>query len=1079
LLVVFLWMELFYMDRLQKNLRKNNSRFLFLYGSGVYDTFISHDYREVGIEEAIWQLLQAEGFECVLFFSHIDSVFFLDEKSRAYSRAPRGAQIEEAQDTVNSESNNNRWFDGPLGKTMREEVSPPVENQANGESSYSGAGGNGIGETLALGLMDTLMRQTKVRTAIVVLQAETSLAYFAEKGSMVGRIGRWLGLPTNNKNRCIMLFADQNLPQSLETSPGMLPVPELHAYIQRHLKDRHQNSIIQISGPDETELQRLIDIIRLTNSLKVDWENVDRICEMMSACHKLIVDWHSALSGLTELDINTIGPFLGDSNLKVPWQEQLDDLIGLKSIRQMVIDRQAYLRHHKERVELGLIQSSEEDMPSLHMVFMGNPGTGKTTVARLIGQMYRDLGLLRRGHVVEAEYNTLVSEHVGGTAPKTNKAVEQALDGVLFVDEAYQLAERDRGAFGQEAIDTLLTCMENNRARLVVVFAGYTGPMEKFMGSNPGLSRRLPEQNRIVFPDFEPEELFLIMEGLLQKRGLNRSEEFDKGIKEVIENQYNERDETFGNAGEIRNMVEAIEVAYSRRRIHQQLSIDTLLATEDIPESYQRFLPPPIPDLDALMAEMNDLVGLATVKSFIQQLVYRLQANQRRRESGRSVKRSPLHLVFSGNPGTGKTTVARLMGHILQTLGVLRKGHVLEVQSKDLIGEYVGQTAPKTDERVKEALGGVLFIDEAYLLTRGRGSSADYGAEAIGTLMKAMEDYSDRLVVIAAGYPHEMEEFLESNPGLARRFSKIIVFEDFTTEDLLEILQHKVSQVDAVLAPDAEFRARSYLDHAKRQKGSTFGNAGEVDQLFQQMQDGQSRRVVESGEDAGFDYFDANDVPWEGSELIGEPVRVLDVDLVSCLPPAPNRQLDVKETCQGIGHLSVTDTQGGSGAGTGFVVSPQGYLLTAYHVIDKAHKILVRLDFDNTSEIPAEVVGFNEELDLAVLKLADGKYPWLPLAEREFTPELGMPLIVLGYPLGDKLGQEITFTEGVVSALRGNNALIQISAGVTHGSSGGPVLRRSDMKVIGVIHGGVKQEFASGINFAINTQLIYSHFPSG
>ena len=161
------------------------------------------------------------------------------------------------------------------------------------------------------------------------------------------------------------------------------------------------------------------------------------------------------------------------------------------------------------------------------------------------------------------------------------------------------------------------------------------------------------------------------------------------------------------------------------------------------------------------------------------------------------------------------------------------------------------------------------------------------------------------------------------------------------------------------------------------------------------------------------------------------------------------------------------------------MVSPQGYLLTAYHVIDKAHKILVRLDFDNTSEIPAEVVGFNEELDLAVLKLADGKYPWLPLAEREFTPELGMPLIVLGYPLGDKLGQEITFTEGVVSALRGNNALIQISAGVTHGSSGGPVLRRSDMKVIGVIHGGVKQEFASGINFAINTQLIYSHFPSG
>jgi S1-C subfamily serine protease len=202
-------------------------------------------------------------------------------------------------------------------------------------------------------------------------------------------------------------------------------------------------------------------------------------------------------------------------------------------------------------------------------------------------------------------------------------------------------------------------------------------------------------------------------------------------------------------------------------------------------------------------------------------------------------------------------------------------------------------------------------------------------------------------------------------------------------------------------------------------------------------------------------------------------------NLATHLPLQQDAPLSLEEARRAVGYVTVRLDSGSEGSGTGFVVTPQGHFLTAYHVVERASTIHVSFEASPQRQIPAELVGWDAAADLAVLRLAEsGIYPYCPLAEREYTPPLGESVAVLGYPLGEELGREISFTEGTVSSLRERQGatLIQLSATVTHGSSGAPLFRRSDLRVIGVIHGGVKQEIASGFNFAISVQEVYRRF---
>src|ERR1019366_7235839 len=506
---------------------------------------------------------------------------------------------------------------------------------------------------------------------------------------------------------------------------------------------------------------------------------------------------------------------------------QLEGLTGLAPVKAEVRQLTDVVRAEQMRRAAGLPVSQV----SRHLVFTGNPGTGKTTVARLLGQLYSAIGVLGTGQLVEVTRSDLVAGYVGQTAIKTTEAVKRALGGILFIDEAYTLTRRagSEHDFGQEAVDTLVKLMEDHRDELVVIAAGYGEEMAQFISSNPGLPSRFPRT--ICFPDYSTGELASIFTGMCERDRYEVSAGGLDGLRDYLDRLPRTRE--FGNARLVRNLFEAALARQASRVVATGGADLTTLTPQDLGLPAQG-----IPSLDVLLGQLEGLTGLAPVKAEVRQLTDVVRAEQMRRAAGLPVSQVSRHLVFTGNPGTGKTTVARLLGQLYSAIGVLGTGQLVEVTRSDLVAGYVGQTAIKTTEAVKRALGGILFIDEAYTLTRRAGSEHDFGQEAVDTLVKLMEDHRDELVVIAAGYGEEMAQFISSNPGLPSRFPRTICFPDYSTGELASIFTGMCERDRYEVSAGGLDGLRDYLDRLPRTR--EFGNARPVRNLFEAAQIGRA-----------------------------------------------------------------------------------------------------------------------------------------------------------------------------------------------------------------------------------------------
>jgi len=491
----------------------------------------------------------------------------------------------------------------------------------------------------------------------------------------------------------------------------------------------------------------------------------------------------------------------------------------------------------------------------VHSVFIGNPGTGKTTVATMMGRLYRKMGLLSKGHVHEVDRVDLVGEYIGQTAPKVKEAIEKARGGVLFIDEAYSLARSndDSKDFGREVIEILVKEMSNGQGDLAVIVAGYPKEMTHFLDSNPGLKSRF--KLYFEFSDYLPQELSQIAMYAASQKGVQLSAEAGAKIEDIIVDAYRRRDRSFGNARFVYDLIEKSKINLGLRVMSMDnprslgkdfLSQVELRDVEKIEVKPKRELPQiPIDEvlLEESLNELNRLIGMDHIKAQIHELVRLVQFY---RETEKDVLNNFfLHTVFVGNPGTGKTTVARILTKIYKALGVLERGHMVETDRQGLVAGYVGQTAIKTSEKVEEAVGGVLFIDEAYSLTmKTSGGPGDFGDEAIQTLLKRMEDHRGEFFVFVAGYPDNMDSFLKANPGLSSRFDKVLKFEDYAPEELSQIALMMLAENNILPSPQAEAHLKRYLEFIYDYRDKYFGNARTVRQVITEAIKNQNLRIA-------------------------------------------------------------------------------------------------------------------------------------------------------------------------------------------------------------------------------------------
>lgn len=538
---------------------------------------------------------------------------------------------------------------------------------------------------------------------------------------------------------------------------------------------------------------------------------------------------------------------------------ELDGMIGLTGVKEKVreiIETVQFNMMAEETAENNDDESADASQRSLHLLLEGNPGTGKTTIVEKIGRIYKLLGILPNGDkVVNASRADMVGQYQGETAKLVQEKFKEADGGILFIDEAYSLWKGKGDTFGSEAVDQIIKEMEDRKDSMMLVLAGYKKDMEAFIrDSNDGWNRRFGASNIIEFEDYTVEEMAAIFEQKVKKKKFKLDSKCKDAIMPLLE--VKSKVPNFGNAGGVENVLDEVISKTKRRTLdikkktgeNPSAEVQKTITLEDI-EAVSGAKSTNEKTVEELLAELNSLTGLESAKQVINDLVDSIQVKKVEKEMGldSSEGYGTLHLLFKGSAGTGKTTVARLLGEIYAKLGVLQKNIFIEAGRENLVGEHVGETAPKVIELLNRADGGILFIDEAYSLVDG--PNASFGQEAINTLVAQMENRRDHLMVIMAGYPDDMDKLLSTNEGLSSRFAQEVIFEDYSIDDLVVIFKQMVCEKDKKnpykleSAVTDEVLAKAI--RARKSKEIGFANARGIRNMLQAIKRKMDRRIGE------------------------------------------------------------------------------------------------------------------------------------------------------------------------------------------------------------------------------------------
>ena len=526
--------------------------------------------------------------------------------------------------------------------------------------------------------------------------------------------------------------------------------------------------------------------------------------------------------------------------------KDLDKYIGMDEVKAAVREIAYAVKNSVERAERGL---GEQEKMSMHIILTGNPGTGKTTIARKLGEILAAIGYLDSGHVVEVDRAKMVSPYQGETPKVVDRLCDKAMGGILFVDEAYTLAPvsqaGDRDNQGAQALEKLMKRMEDDRGKFVVIAAGYRTEMDNLFRINPGFRSRF--NYFLNIEDYTPEQLYQIMLVFAKEKKYIFSEQAEALTKKMITEMYNSRDKDFANGRTMRSLFDQICKKQAQRLQGESISTmsnEELMTIEDQDIPYEA---PQTVDYTECLKKLDGLVGLGGVKKEISNLAAFLNLQIKRGETNTFQGK---HYVFTGNPGTGKTTVARIMADVFKTLGIVSRGQLVEADRAKLVAGYSGQTAIKTNQLVDQAMGGVLFIDEAYTLKSNDGDS--FGAEAIDTLLKRLEDDRGKFICIVAGYTDQMHDFIDTNPGLKSRFTQTIHFDAYTPDELTQIFINLAKGKNFTVDEDTQSAIHREFEQLYLRRDKNFGNAREARRIFDAAVERQSQRLVKLMSDPGF-----------------------------------------------------------------------------------------------------------------------------------------------------------------------------------------------------------------------------------
>lgn len=1067
-----------------------------IFGRGVEDIFIDEDLRRYGIFEALYLSLKRQGYTVVFYSQDPRRNFFSFRKedlARLYNLTPNASSSGSSSDVPNGSRGYTANINSPFGNRRRrpqsERESRPQNNAE--EPDYDQIqtedrdehrffrisdsvdpfmvvtnyiGNHPESKTAFIFATGSSDRYSEQQTAHIDSMFETFRITFASRGI---------------KTRIIVLY-------NCASSNSIFSESDDTYFTNRHFRNKFldQNSagseeassdpsfdLYEVPGPDAKEFRNLLNRRRLKEGLNI----FDTRCGLDGAALRLSQDIHKSnakdgrknpyvvqMSHYHRIDINALQKTIeGYDNDKA-----IDKLRSMKGMEKVISQLEDYIEALKFSRD-----SRQGARFRPHLVFSGNPGTGKTTVARLLAEILREEGLLERGHLVEATVGDLEGEYIGQTRVKTKALCERARGGVLFIDEAYGLmsgsGHGDHADYGKEAIEVLIQFMENSSDSLVIL-AGYKEDMENLIqNGNKGFTRRFNGKESFVqFDDYPPEALYSIFQRQIKDMAV--TDEFTISIKNIIHHRFAHRTATWGNAGEMEKLASSIT------NLHRKKGSSGPLDVADIPDHYMRVIAP-VDSIDDILKEVEDLEGLNGVKQHLRTLIMSSmgQRMQALLDPSMAGEKPNLNFVFTGAPGTGKTTVANLMAKILYTAGLINKSDKAKVVQKgDIIKSGIGDTPKAIKKLFEDHAGEVIFIDEAYGLTQ-------HGSEAIDEITNCLTDprYMGNQALILAGYTQEMDSMLKTNRGLRSRFEdNIWLFEDYTNDELWRIFLNRTVARGMQLA-DIEVckaLAASYFDEERRTLGAEFSNARKANQLFNKVvryynirafKEGVTDKTLrpqdfpnysaEAAQSAAVAQPDSSDADEPRFSFTDSTSYELDLSE----EPEERKVTDPSHFSKAVGLIGTPN-----GMGTGFIISvDKGLVLTAHHVVDAFDRAEFFLERGSKSS-GAKVVWADPVADFAILQLEsvpdDARYFILDHRSDE-SPALLEPIVHCGFVKGLSVSDNFQVYEGKVSgydpakhvnANRFDAILSDIAA--INGCSGGPVMRKSDMAVIGLLQGG-------------------------